>query len=206
MVGVDEEKKTVDIDQAELYNLASVMGLMTRAFKDWDETIFEQKHEISIPALMVAVFLLDRKLGGEFFKIAWASFLDVASSRRILPDTPKQVVWPAWDEESLAHPEVMPIYDICLMLSAWNLAAKQDDLPPEMFLGPLFSLSGVIVEGVDRGFYLSDEKSRKLYEEQRKSLASSHGSEEEFKAALKAQLSSIAEAYNGRKESLQKKA
>lgn len=203
---MSEEKKTVDIDQSELYNLSSVMGLMTKAFEDWDKTIFEEGHELSVPAIMVAIFLLDRKLGGDFFKIAWISFLDVSTARRILPDTPKQVLWPAWEEETLSHPELIPLYDLCIMLAAWNMAAKQDDLPPEMFLGPLFSLAGVIVEGVDRGYLLQDEKSKKIYEEQRKSLASSHGTEEEFKEALKGQLNSIAESLQKRKESLQKTA
>ena len=203
---MSEEKKTVEIDQAELYNLASVMGLMSRAFEDWDKSIFAEAHELSVPAIMVNVFLLDRKLGGDFFKIAWISFLDVASSRRILPDTPKEVRWPEWDKESLSHPEAIPLYDLCIMLAAWNFAAKQDEHPPEMFLGPLFTLSGVIVEGVDRGYFLQDEKSKKLYEEQRESLAKSHGSEEEFVAALSKQLSSIDETLKQRKDSLIKKA
>lgn len=201
-----ENKPSVDIDQAELYNLASVMGLMTRAFEDWDEAIFEEKHELSVPAIMVAIFLLDRKLGGDFFQIAWISFLDVASKRAILPDTPKTVVWPEWDASTLVHPEAAPLYDLCIMLAAWNFAAKQDELPPEMFLGPLFTLSGVIVEGIDRGYYLQDEKSKKLYEEQRTSLASSHGSEAEFKEALKKQLLSIDSTLHQRKDSLAKKA
>lgn len=191
-----EEGKTptVDIDQGELYNLASVLGLMTRAFGDWDEAIFGSAHELAVPGIMVAIFLLDRKLGGDFFKIAWVSFLDVASKRRILPNTPKEVAWPEWDESTLEHPEASVLSDLCIMLAAWNFAAKQDELPPEMFLGPLFSLAGVIVEGVERGYYLKDENTKKLYEEQREKLASSHGSEEQFKEALKQQLLSIEEA------------
>ena len=198
-----EEKPTVEIDQQELYNLASVLGLMTRAFEDWDKELFETPHEISVPAIMVAIFLLDRKVGGDYFKVAWASFLDVCAHRRILSGTPKEIAWPEWDPETVPHPEILPIADLGLMLAAWNFAAKQDEIPPEMFLGPLFSIGGAVMEGVERGYFLKDEKAKALYEQQRASLASSHGSEAEFKEALKAQLLSIDESLQNRRKKLQ---
>lgn len=200
-----DEKKTVDIDPSAVETLASAMGLLTRAFSDWDKDIFGDPHDLSIPAIFVCTFLLDRKLGGEFFRIAWASFLDVSCVRRLLPYTEKEVVWPEWDKESLEHPELVPLYDLAIMLTAFNLAAKQDEFPPEMYLGPLFSFSGFIVSGVNRGFHLEDEKTKNAYHAQRESLASSHGSPEEFKEALGKQLSSIAEAVDSRKETLLKK-
>ena len=200
-----DEKKTIDLDPNAIETLASAMGLLTRAFSDWDKDIFPSPHDLSVPSIFVSTFLLDRKLGGEFFRIAWASFLDVSSVRRLLPYTEKQVLWPEWDEESLEHPELIPVYDLAIMLTAFNLAAKQDEFPPEMFLGPLFTSSGFIVAGVNRGFYLEDEKMRDTYHHQRESLASSHGSPEEFKEALGKQLSSIHDSLQARKAELQKK-
>ena len=200
-----DEKKTVSIEPASIENLASAMGLLSRAFSDWDRDIFENPHDLSVPGLFVSTFLLDRKLGGEFFRIAWASFLDVSCVRRLLPYTSKEVVWPEWDKESLEHPELIPIYDLTFILAAFNLAAKQDEFPPEMYLGPLFTFSGFIVSGVNRGFNLEDEKTKEAYHGQRESLASSHGSPEEFKDALAKQLSSIADAIAARKEELAKK-
>ena len=204
MVGMDD-KKTVDIDPSAVETLASAMGLLTRAFSDWDKDIFDPSHDLSVPTIFVSTFLLDRKLGGEFFRIAWVSYLDVASVRRLLPYTEKEVLWPEWDEESLEHPELIPVYDLAIMLAAFNLAAKQDEFPPEMFLGPLFTFSGFIVDGVNRGFYLQDEKMRETYHAQRESLASSHGSPEDFKKALGQQLSSIADSLQKRKDDLHKK-
>lgn len=200
-----DEKKTVSIEPASIENLASAMGLLSRAFSDWDRDIFEKPHDLSVPGLFVSTFLLDRKLGGEFFRIAWASFLDVSCVRRLLPYTSKEVVWPEWDKESLEHPELIPIYDLTFILAAFNLAAKQDEFPPEMYLGPLFTFSGFIVSGVNRGFNLEDEKTKEAYHGQRESLALSHGSPEEFKDALAKQLSSIADAITARKEELAKK-
>ena len=143
MSGMDE-KKTVDIDPNAVETLASAMGLLTRAFADWDKDIFDNPHGLSVPSIFVSTFLLDRKLGGEFFRIAWVSYLDVSAVRRLLPYTDKEVLWPEWDESSLEHPELIPVYDLAIMLTAFNLAAKQDEFPPEMFLGPLFSFSGFI--------------------------------------------------------------
>ncbi len=200
-----DEKKTIDLEPAAIETLASAMGLLTRAFSDWDKDIFDDPHDLNIPGIFVSTFLLDRKLGGEFFRVAWAAFLDIAAIRRLLPYTPKQVEWPEWDKESLDHPELIPLYDLAIMLTAFNLAAKQDEFPPEMYLGPLFTSSGFIVAGVNRGFYLEDEKTEKAYHAQRESLASSHGSPEEFKEALGKQLSSIAEALEARKADLAKK-
>lgn len=199
---MDEQKPTVEIDTPELYNLASVLGLMTRAFEDWDKEIFETPHELAVPAIMVAIFLLDRKVGGEYFKVAWVSFLDVIAQRKILSGTPKQIAWPEWDPDTVSHPELIPLADLGIMLAAWNFASKQDEIPPEMYLGPLFSIGGAVMEGVVRGYYLQDDKAKALYEQQRTSLASSHGSEEEFKAALKTQLESIAESLQNRREKL----
>ena len=204
MSGMDE-KKTVDIDPNAVETLASAMGLLTRAFSDWDKDIFDEPHALSVPSIFVSTFLLDRKLGGEFFRIAWVSYLDVAAVRRLLPYTEKEVAWPAWDKESLEHPELAPVYDLAIMLTAFNLAAKQDEFPPEMFLGPLFSFSGFIVSGVNRGFYLEDEKTREAYHSQRESLASSHGSPEDFKEALGHQLQSIHDSLEARKADLYKK-
>ncbi len=204
MSGMDE-KKTVDIDPNAIETLASAMGLLTRAFSDWDKDIFGEGHSLSVPAIFVSTFLLDRKLGGEFFRIAWVSYLDVASVRRLLPFTEKEVKWPEWDESTLEHPELIPVYDLAIMLTAFNLAAKQDEFPPEMYLGPLFTSSGFIVAGVNRGFHLEDEKMRETYHAQRESLASSHGSPEEFKEALGKQLSSIADSLQARKDDLYKK-
>ncbi|MCR5348970.1 MAG: hypothetical protein K6E59_05130 [Bacilli bacterium] len=191
---MEEKKPSIDIKEQELYDLASVLGLMTRAFADWDKEIYPTPHELSVPGIMVGIFLLDRQLGGEVFKAAWNSFLDVSANRKILPGTEKEVVWPEWDMESLEHPELAPLNDLCIMLAAWNFAAKQDEYPPEMFLGPLFSLAGSVAEGVARGYYLKDDKSKALYEQQREKLAGSHGSVDEFKKALESQLTSIDEA------------
>lgn len=198
-----EEKPTVTIDQSELYNLCSAIGLMTRVFDDWDKEIFADGHDISVPGLMVCVYMLDRSIGGELFKVAWGCFLDVSLKRRILSGTEREVVWPNWDLESLKSPRLTTLFDLAIILSAWNLAAKQDEFPPEMFLGPLFTLSGVIVEGVERGYNLEDERIRSSYEQQRKSLASSHGSEEEFSNALKEQFSSIQDALDSQRKHAQ---
>ena len=199
---MENARPTVDIDQNDLYNLATALGLLTKAFEDWDKELFVEPHDLEVPAMLVAVFLLDRSLGGDILQAAWSTFLDVTTKRRILPGSPKEVVWPSWDLETLRHPELTVIHDIGIMLAAWNYAAKQDELPPEMFLGPLFSLSGAIAEGVERGYLLQDEKVAASYEEQRRSLAKSHGGEDAFKSALKAQLQSIDEALqNQRKKS-----
>lgn len=196
---MDENKPTVDIEHSQIYGLTTVLGLMARAFEEWDASLFKTKHEISVPAILVAVFLLDRNLEGELFQAALATFFEVAGKRKILSGTPKEVPWPQWDEETLKHPELVPLYDLGIILAAWNLAARQDELPPEMFLGPLFSLAGIIVEGVDHGYFLEDEETRKTYYEQRERLAGSHGGEEGFKAALKAQLQSVFESLQDAK-------
>ena len=196
---MDDKKPTVDIEHSQVYSLATVLGLMTRAFEDWDKSLFEKPHERNVSALLVCVFLLDRDLQGELFQTAVASFFEVASKRGILLGTPKEVIWPEWDPSTLKHPELISIYDLGIILTAWNLAVKQDELPPEMFLGPLFSLAGIISEGVDHGYNLEDKTVREAYKDQRTRLASSHGGEEEFKKVLKAQLSSIAETLENPK-------
>lgn len=187
-----DAKPTVDIEHSRVYTLASALGLMTRAFEDWDRSLFEEAHALGVPAVLVCVFLLDRSLQGELFQAATKTFFDVAKARSIMKGTPKEVAWPEWDPETLKHPERSAIYDLGIILAAWNLAATQDELPPEMFLGPLFSLSGIITEGVDHGYGLEDEAVRKTYEEQRERLAGGKEGEEAFKTALKAQLASIA--------------
>ena len=192
---------TVDIDTAAVVDLASALGLMARVFEDWDKEIFAEPHDKAVSGLLVCTFLLDRSIGGELFKVAWGCFLDVAAKRRILPGTPKEVCWPNWDESTLESPELIALFDLGIILAAWNLAAKQDELPPEMFLGPLFNLAGFIVEGVERGYRLKEPRLQETYEAQRKSLASSHGSEEEFKMALEKQLSSIDDALQNLRKS-----
>ena len=188
---VENSRPTVDIDQKDLYDMASILGLMSRVFHDWDKTLFENGHEVHVPALFVATLLLDKKLGQEMLSAAYATFVDVMKKRKILVGSPKEVSWPEWEMESLSHPELSKVYDLGIILFAWNLASKQDELPPEMFLGPLFSCAGTIVEGIDHGYYLEDEKIAKTYEEQRLALSKNHGDEEEFMKALTRQLEAI---------------
>lgn len=189
---MDNEKKGIDIALDDLYSLSTAMGLMSRVFVDWDQALFAEAHELAVPGLLVSTLLLDKRIGGDFFRVAWISYLDIVTVRKLLPNTPKVVAWPLWDETTLAHPDLKVLYDLCIMLAAWNFAARQDEYPPEDFLGPLFSLSGVIAEGVSKGYCLEEERLAKAYQEQRVKLASEHGSKEEFEEALRKQIESIA--------------
>ena len=54
------DKKTIDLDPNAIETLASAMGLLTRAFSDWDKDIFETPHSLSVPSIFVSTFLLIR--------------------------------------------------------------------------------------------------------------------------------------------------
>ena len=195
----ENKRPMVDIDQPTLYNMSSALGLMVRVIEDWDKELFELPHSVHVPTLLVTALLLDKSLGGGLFQAAWISLVEVAAKRKILEGKENEVTWPEWEEGSLRHPELSPVYDISLMLHAWNLAAKQDELPPEMFLGPLFSCAGTVVEGIDRGYFMEDENVKKTYQEQRHMLTEGHGGEEEFKKSLMNQLASIEQTLNSMK-------
>ena len=192
----------VDIDLRTADEVAASFGRLCRAFFDFDSEIFPSAHHISVPGVLVGVLMLDKRIGGDFLQVAFLTYLDVSLVRRIAPYSPKEVAFPAWDETTLEHPEIASLYDLAIILLAFNLAAAQDKYPPEMFIGPLLSLSGFVVDAVNRGFFLKTKEEEEAYQKARMDLAGNHGGPEKFIESLQAQLRSINEERDNRKNQL----
>ena len=182
-----EEKKTVSIDQLDLLNQATAYGLLVRVLDDQNGRLFATKLSLGVPAIYTAVYLLDHNLGPEASRYATISFLDAHLYRDVLHTSPKRVPFPEWDPEDTFAPDCHPLADLFMLLYAWNLAAKQDELPPEEFLGPIFTLSGVVMEGLDRGFHVKDDNMRQLYSTYEEHFKSSMQNRADFDAKLREQ-------------------
>lgn len=200
---MENNRPTVDIDSTKLYDASCALGLIARVFADWDKELCGPCHEDIVSFALGTTIMLNRGAGQDIFPAVWGSVLDVLLARSAKLSSGKQVLWPEWDPESLKHPELTRLYDLGILIAAWNLALAQDEYPPEMFLGPLFSLSGFVVEGIDRGYCLEDEKSKEIYEQHRNSLVQQFSDEESFIASMKQQLESVAFAIENYRKTMQ---
>ena len=188
---MQENEKKVTIDQLDLLNQATAYGLMVKVLNDQNHRIFATPLELGVPLIFTAVYLLAPELH-EAMNAATISFLDCYLFRDVLHKSSRRVAFPEWDPEDTFAPDCHPVADVFMLLYAWNLAAKQDELPPEEFLGPIFTLSGVVMEGIDRGYHVKDENMQALYGKYEEHFRSSLKADSEFDTKLAKQFSSLA--------------
>ena len=188
---MQENEKKVSIDQLDLLNQATAFGLLVKVLDDQNKRLFVEPLEIGVPIIYSAVYLLDHALGEGGSSSATMSFLDCYLFRDILHTSPKRVEFPKWDPEDEFAVDCHPLADLFMLLYAWNKAAKQDELPPEEFLGPIFTLSGVVMEGLDRGYHVKDENMQALYDRYNDHFKSSMKDQEHFDERLRAQFISL---------------
>ena len=129
----------IKIDPKELEELATAYGLLTHCIEK--EHLLELNNPVKekrVSILYVMVFMLSKQLDGPSWQSAVLSCMDVLAKRKLNLKNGREISFPEWDPDDLAHLECYPICDAVINLYAWNRAAACPDFPPEDYFGPIF--------------------------------------------------------------------
>lgn len=191
------EKPSVTLDQQELVDQSTAFGLLVRSLeKECDVIVDADFHAKEVCILYSVIFFLSPKLDGPTWNAAVISTMDVMTHRALAAGSEKEIRFPEWDPEDLDHADCRIIADAFINLYSWNRAISDGDLPPEDYLGPLFTCAGAVMEGVARGYHLSDPEIQKIAENYLERLYSRLSHPEKGPEMLRQQLLSLSSTYN----------
>lgn len=191
------EKPSVTLDQQELVDQSTAFGLLVRSLEKECERIVDE-HFLAKEACVLysVVFFLSPKMDGQTWNAALISTMDVLAHRALAAHTAKEIRFPEWDPEDVDHADCRSIADAFINLYAWNRAVSDETLPPEDFLGPLFTCAGAVMEGVSRGYHLTDPEIQKVSENYLERLYSRLTHPEKGPEMLQKQLLSLSDTYH----------
>lgn len=196
------KEKRVQIDQSDMLNLATAFGLLCRACEDALPKSAESRR-MYIPALCSSC-LLKGSLGEDGFKALVIALVDVTVNRAVLEGSKDEVNWPHWDPEDHHEEDCHPLADVFFMAYAYRLYVKGAVELPDYSLGAIFTLSGIAVEGIARGYHLVDDNMKELYPNYRDAMAKFVGNHGDFGKDLESSLEGLEIIGSLRKRPLQK--
>ena len=154
-------EENVSLSISEIYTQAVSFGAVARLAVDKNDGIEER------PAclLFAQLFSLNKNFQDEDINTIMIIFADVLLYRKIMANSPGEIVFPEWDPSQTEFLEYRDIADAFMILEAFELCAKENfRLPPEQYLRPLFGVSGAVMEGVRDGFALKAEGMENRYQ------------------------------------------
>ena len=154
-------EENVNLSVTDIYSKAVGFGAMVRLCVDKNEGIEER----AACLLFSQLFSLNKAYAEEELHTIMIVFADVLFARKIMANSPNEIVFPEWDPEQTEFLEYRDMADAFLILEAFELCAQESfRLPPEQYLRPLFGISGAAMEGVRDGFELRLENMKANYE------------------------------------------
>lgn len=190
---MEKEEKTVSIDQLNLLDMATAFGLMAKVLEDEDKAIrFDDPHPRDLIALYDGVFFFPVRDDRFAFEAGIKSMMDILTHRALMSGSPKEIKIPEWNPEDHHAEDCHQLCEVFFVVYAWHLASKDQTLSPENAFGPVMTFSGVVLEGIDRGYHVSDDNMKDLYGDYKKRFHLSVGGEEQVKDLYMQQLDTLA--------------
>ncbi|MDY6430087.1 MAG: hypothetical protein SPL02_02785 [Bacilli bacterium] len=160
-----DNEKTVSIDQLKLLDFATLFGVIIKALDDEDKRInANQLHSIETIVLLASSIMLPKGMSEEFWSSAILSIADALYFRTLASGSARPIILPPWDEQDHYKEDCHQFTDAFFILYGWKLAfndEKQIDFSD--YLGAIFTFSGVVLEGIYRGYHQEDENMKTLY-------------------------------------------
>ena len=185
----DNEEK-VEIDQLELLDQATAFGLFCRVISDFlplDSTD-EEKGAIG---LLVGTLMIRPHLGSDGFKATAVAMADAKANRAVLSGSKGEVRWPLWDPDDHFEEDCHPLCDVFFAYYSYFLYSKKKVTLPDYSLGAIFTFSGVVLEGIARGYHAEDENMKELYPSFQEFIEKSFGRKEGTGVQLQSALQAL---------------
>ena len=156
------EREKVAIDQLDMLDQATGFGLFCKVVEDMLPANATEEEKTMVPAL-VGSLMGRMHFGNDGFKALLISLIDATVNRGVLLGTRNAVRWPAWDPEDHHDEDCHPLCDVFFSYYSYYLYSQKKVVVPDFALGPIFTLSGVAMEGIARGYHVSDDNMHELY-------------------------------------------
>ena len=159
---MSKEKEKVEIDQLAMLDEATGFGLFCRIVSDMLPENSSEKEKRMIPAL-VGSLMGRMHFGEDGFKALLIALIDATVNRGAMIGSKNEVRWPAWDPEDHSNEDCHPLCDVFFAYYSYVLYSQKKVTLPDYALGPIFTLSGVALEGIARGYRAEDQNMKDLY-------------------------------------------
>ncbi len=156
------EREKVAIDQLDMLDQATGFGLFCKVVEDMLPKNSNDEEKVMVPAL-VGSLMGRMHFGNDGFKALLISLIDATVNRAVLLGTRNAVRWPSWDPEDHANEDCHPLCDVFFSYYSYCLYANKKVVVPDFALGPIFTLSGIAMEGIARGYHVVDDNMKELY-------------------------------------------
>ena len=159
----DNDKK-VSIDQLKMLDFATLFGVMIYSFDEEDKRInLANLHPIESIVLLASSVLLPKGMDEEYWSAAMLSIVDALYYRTLGSGSSRPIIFPEWDPEDHFNEDCHQFVDAFFALYAWNLAFdEKSDIDFAEYFGPIFTFSGIALEGIARGYHQVDDNVKKI--------------------------------------------
>lgn len=156
------EREKVAIDQLDMLDQATGFGLFCKVVEDMLPQNASDEEKEMIPAL-VGSLMGRMHFGNDGFRALLIALIDARVNRGVLLGTKNAVRWPAWDPDDHHDEDCHPLCDVFFSYYSYVLYSQKKVAVPDFALGPIFTLSGIAMEGIARGYHVADDNMKELY-------------------------------------------
>lgn len=139
----------VKIDIPQITQEAGLFAMTSIILSQIDQQS-ETPHDPLAPLVLAARMLLPPEMPSNVTVSLFFSMIDAVKKRVIHSRAKEDIVFPPWDPDQTDLLDLYPIADAFIAMEAWVLAFSSDN-PPEDYFGPLFSVAGHVLFGVESG-------------------------------------------------------
>ncbi len=157
------EREKVAIDQLDMLDQATGFGLFCKVVEDMLPQNASDEEKEMIPALVGSLMGRRMHFGNDGFRALLIALIDARVNRGVLLGTKNAVRWPAWDPDDHHDEDCHPLCDVFFSYYSYVLYSQKKVVVPDFALGPIFTLSGIAMEGIARGYHVVDDNMKELY-------------------------------------------
>ena len=191
---MEERKSEVTVSSPIFYNASANLGLAVRLY---EETLGEDEYDQGYLGILASIEMLADEVPEEAFSFYCTMLFHAFSERLIYDADGSKTPIPEFDPNDPMCADCRPLVDIAIAQYAF-LAAKDEPNPMKDFLGPIFSLSGIGIEGLDDGYHIKNDELKSFYDRIKQVYCPEDKAlREQSKQNLKRKVDSLIEIFGG---------
>lgn len=191
---MDERKDEVSISSPLFYQYSSHLGLLVRFY---EEVVGKDTYPRVYLGILASLDLIGSTIPEEVFGF-YCTCLYYAGKQRVVYDVDgSQTPIPPFDPNDPMCADCRELVDLALVQYAFMSSLEDKKHPLKDFLGPVFSFSGIGVEGVDDGYHQTKEEFKGYMDQVRAKVLSDEAAEMEYRNWLNTKIKELIRIFEG---------